>query len=284
MTKQVADESLGHTLIKVLANRGLRNAGIGCVKSIFYNFFFLQYKAAFLPGRIPVSAVDHPLDTKIPFIPQWVAVYLDFVAFWVRMIGFLLETYRRRGMSGAMDFIDSMGKLYTFAAEVYAKNLSTTDRPHYLARPRFAFIHATDPHLMCIPSLHVMVVIRTYTKFRDLIRSIGDEQGLAPQIEEIRQGALVITEAVLYVKQHSINCIAAALYAMTRFDESLFPPEEAEDFVSHLFSRATIPAPEDRRLIRNYILELYRRFLQEGSAAQFWAEPLLAFLSSRRIN
>jgi hypothetical protein len=243
-----------------------------------YNFFFLQYKAALLPGRIPVTPVDHPLDAYIPFTPKWVAVYLDFVAFWVRTIGFLFTQYGRRAAGPVRDFIDAMGKLYAFAAEIYTKNLSTTARPHYYGRPRFVLIHAVDPHLMCIPSLHVMVVIRTYTKFRAIIRSLGEEARFALQIEEIRRGALDITEAILYVKQHSVNCVSAAMYAMSCFDNALFPQEEAEDFAAGLFTGPG--SPEESGAIRDYIVEKYRQFLEEGKRGQDWREPLLTFLKN----
>jgi hypothetical protein len=266
-------------LIKVFANPLLRSRGLGCMQSALYNFFFRQYRAAFLPGRIPLSSVDHPLDSKVPFSPGWVGIYLDFVAFWVRIIGFLLEHYQRRGIAPAADFIDSMGRLYGFAAEVYSRNLSTTRRPRYLARPRFLLIHAADPHLMCIPSLHVMVVIRAYTKFRDIIRSFGDEERLAPRIEEIYRGALTITEAILYVKQHSVNCIPAAMYAMTRFDGNLFSPREAQAFVSRLFVQGKSPSPGDSETIRSYIWDMYGRFLKEGES-KAWEAPLIAFLRS----
>jgi hypothetical protein len=232
--------------------------------------------------------VDHPLDLKIPFTPSWVAVYLDFAAFWVRILGFLLGRYGRRALGPVKDFLESMGKLYAFAAEVYTEHLSTTDRPKYLARPRFLLIHLVDPHLMCIPSLHVMVVIRSYTKFREILRSLGDEDNCAPQIEEIRQGALAITEAILYVKQHSVNCVAAAMYAMTCFDPSLFHSKEAEDFTSRLFANhetqfhGTAPSPlrEDAPEIRAHILNLYGRFLNEQSMGS-WKAPLLAFLRTQ---
>ncbi|MDR1955922.1 MAG: hypothetical protein LBQ30_03620 [Treponema sp.] len=280
MTKKVAEESLGRTLITIAAHPALRNAGIRCLKSIFYHFFFLQYKAALLPGRIPITSVDHPLDARIPFSPRWVGIYLDFVAFWVRIIGFLLRTYRRAGMKPAIDFINSMGRLYAFAAQMYTKNLSTTNRPRYLAHPQFVLIHATDPHLMCIPSLHVLVVIRTYTAFRAIIRSFGDADRFAPQIEEVTQGAVAITQALLYVKQHSINCVAAGLYAMTCFEGTLFPREEAEDWVSRLFRHTQQPTPQDSVLIRNYIMERYIGFLTEAEQASSWEEPLLGFLHS----
>jgi hypothetical protein len=279
----VKNVSVAETVIRILGSPYLRKTAVKASASMFYNFFFRQYRAAFLPGRIPVSQADHPLDKKIPFTPRKVDVYLDFVAFWVRVLGFLLKVFGRRALEPVKLFIESMGGLYAWAASVYAKNLSTTERPRYLARPRFVVIHAFDPHLMCIPSLHVMVVIRTYTLFRKILRELGGA-GI-PQIEEIRQGSLAISEAVLYVKQHSVNCIPAAMYAMTRFDKTLFPPGEAESFASELF-RSGLP-PEDGEEIRAHIISLYRRFLGEvpaeppaGQGAPDWTEPLLAFLKN----
>jgi hypothetical protein len=280
MAASTADQSLAYTVIQVLSRPSLRRSGIRCVKSIFYHFFYLQYWAAFFKGRIPVSPVDHPLDKAIPFKPRWVAIYLDFVAFWVRVIGFLLSRFKRRALKPVGDFIDSMERLYGFAAEVYIKNLSTTDRPRYYGRPRFVLIHAVDPHLMCIPSLHVMVVIRTYTAFRKILRDLGEAEGMAAEIAGIHRGALAITEAILYVKQHSVNCVSAAMYAMTCFNRPLFPPEEAEDFVSRLF---TAPgSPGEAAAIRSHIITLYRRFLEEGRSTPHWRDPLLRFLRERR--
>jgi hypothetical protein len=314
MQKRVAGVSVNGTAFKIMTNASLRPAAVKCIKSIFYNFFFRQYRAALFPGKIPVSQVDHELDKKIPFTPDWIGIYLDFVAFWIRSIGFLLQEYREKArgtaeqgataqeklvvaVAAVKDFLDSMGALYAFAAEVYQKNLSTTMRPFYIRRFRFLLVHAFDPHLMCIPSLHVMVVIRTYTKFAAILRSLGDEKTYAPQIAEIKKGALDITEAILYVKQHSVNCVAAALYAMTCFDAELFPQAEAEDFISRLFTEdsseelsATAKlskiGPVEGAEIRNHIENLYRQFLVEhretsnktSSGAASWDTPLIRFL------
>jgi hypothetical protein len=288
-----------YPFFKTLCVPSLRPITLRCFVRIVYNFFLRQYHAAWLPGRVPVSRVDHPLDLKIPFVPSWVAIYLDFVFFWMRMLAFLLHRYGRRAYAEVGNFVASMGRLYAFAAESYRKNFSTTARPFYIARPRFFLIHLLDPHLMCIPSLHVMVVIMTYTRFAGILRSLGEADILQAQIEELKQGALAITQAILFVKQHSVNCIPAALYAMTCFDPKLFPPEEAEAFTGLLFGEA--PPPETGRVPANYkvrpcaaprtrlpaedaaeikahIVGLYRRFLAEGKTARNWEEPLLDFM------
>jgi len=297
----VYDETPIYACVKILTVSSLRPAAIRCIISIFYNFFFRQYRAAWLPGRAPVSRVDHPLDLKIPFVPSWITIYLDFIAFWIRMLSFLLRTYRRRAYAAAGEFLTAIGGLYRFAAETYQKNFSTTNRPFYIARPRFFLIHLVDPHLMCIPSLHVMVVIRTYTQFAAILRSLHETEHCSAHIDEIKQGALAITRAILFVKQHSVNCIAASLYTMTRFDRELFPPAEAEAFTALLFDdpppfaapadhlppnyrvrpwaapRTKIPAA-DAAEIKTHIINLYRRFLAEGTTAHNWTEPLLHFL------
>jgi hypothetical protein len=275
---RVADCSLPGTVIRICSIKTLRKAALELCVTIVRWFFFPQHLAALLPGRIPVSAVDHPLDKKIPFNPRWVAVYLDFVPFWIRMVGFLLENYGRRALPFVLDFLITMKKLYLFAVEVYLKNFSTTRRPHYYGNLRFLIIHLTDPHLMCIPSLHVMIVIRTWTKFRAILIALGAEPARREQLDEVRTGALNITEAVLYVKQHSLTCISAALYAMTRFDPPLFDDKAAEDFAARLF---TAPgSPPESAALRDYITARYRSFAAQAAAhpAADWKAPLLAFL------
>jgi len=297
----VYDESQVYTYIKMFSVSALRSAAVRCIYSIFYNFFYRQFRAALL-HHIPVSRVDHPLDQKIPFVPSWVVIYVDFVSFWIRMIAFLLRRYGRKAYTPVRDIVESIAKLYAFAAETYQKNLSTTNRPFYIIRPHFFFIHLLDPHLMCVPSLHVMLVIFTYTKFAAVLRSFGEAENYTAQIEEMKRGALAITHAILFIKQHSVNCIPAAMYAMTCFDAALFPPEDVESFAALLFDKepAASPAPPehsrknsrkrpssaprtklpaaDASEIKNHIISLYRKFLAEGKTAQQWNQPLLKFL------
>ena len=280
ITGAIAHESVPMTFVRVLGRPYLRVTALRCIASIFRNFFLPQWHTALLPGRIPVSNADHPLDEKIPFIPHKINTYIDFVALWIRSISFLLRYYGNRVQEPVRDFLESMGNLYAYAAEVYSEHLSTTYRPFYIGRFKFLSIHILDPHLMCIPSLHVMVVIRTYTLFEKIVRGFADDRRFTSQVEELRRDALDITEAVLYVKQHSVNCIPAALYAMTRLDAVLFPPEEAVRFVYDLFTGSTRPDDADTVEIREHILSLYNRFLAEGEESSDWKEPLLDFLKT----
>ncbi|MDR2193831.1 MAG: hypothetical protein LBP19_05110 [Treponema sp.] len=278
--ERMSRQSVLRFFFTCLMNGTLRKAGLACTGMSLYNFFFRQYASA-LRRNIPVVNVEHPLDEKIPFLPRKVGVYLDFVSFWIRTAGFLNRAYPHQKTVTA-DFIVSIGRLYKTAAGVYAECLSTTKRPFYVGAFRFALIHAFDPHLMCIPSLHVMVVIRTYTTFAGIVRNFSDSNTYAKQAAELRGRALAITEAVLYVKQHSVNCVAAAMYAMSRFDPPLFTEQEAEAFTADLFTDATLPSADASR-IRKHILDLYRRFLDQGRQCADWTKPLLAFLEERKV-
>jgi len=299
----VYTESTVYAFIKSIFLPALRPAFCKSVPSIFYNFFFKQFLFSFLPGKIPVAKVDHPLDEKIPFFPSWVTIYIDFVQFWIRMLSFYIRRYGRKAYIPIRDFIYSVGDLYAYAAQTYTKHLSTTKRPFYIARPRFFLIHMADPHLFCIPSLHVMVAIHTFKMFSVIAKQLGAEDKLKEQAEEMKQGALAISQAILYVKQHSVNCIPAALYAMTCYSPDLFPQKEAEDFTNQLFSpppdKSKMPpkchvhpaasppskiTEEDKDQIKKHILSLYYRFLEEKKTAKDWTEPLIRFLKTYKYE
>ncbi len=147
-----------------------------------------------------------------------------------------------------------------------------------------------------------MVVIHTYTKFAAILRSLDEAEKCAAQIAEVKLGALMIAQAILFVKQHSVNCVAAAMYAMTRYDPGLFPPEDAEAFANLLFGE--VPAAElapngrplanervrpsaaprtklpvaDAAAVKAHIIDLYRQFLAAGENAPRWEEPLVQFM------
>lgn len=297
--KSIYSEGFAYPFFKSYFTPYTRPRMVKCLYNIFKNFFFDQHVAAFLPGKIPVKKVDHELDSKIPFKPAWGTIYLDFVFFWTRVIAFCFHRYGRKGHKQIGEFITSMGNLYAYAAEVYKKCLSTTKRPFYVARPRFFLIHLLDPHLMCIPSLHVMVVINAYIQFEQIAKHFNDELELKDQIELMRQGALAITQAILFVKQHSVNCIPAALYAMTRYAPDLFPKERAVEFVEELFSPPPVfpagikppggrihpsCAPKiniqeaDKKEIKDFIISVFIQFTEEGKTAESWEYPIVNFL------
>jgi len=290
--KKKSFPSVTKSVLFILFHSELLSRGIRCMAVIISKFFLFQYRAALFPRKIPVSNVEHDLDSLIPFNPSFVTIYLDFVGFWIRIAGFLGMHRKKAGFNMAADFIESITMLYPFALKVYGRNLSTTARPAYNKKFRFRIIHIFDPHLMCIPSLHVMIVIHAYTAFRNFVQELGEEKALQTLVKKVYAGAIAITEAILYIKQHSINCVAAALYTMRRFNPILFSDEDAENFVKGLFSGETVDLPpeyapfytgpqvkaEDAPRLREQIMRLYRSFTEAD--APDWTTPLLDFLAS----
>lgn len=283
-TRKISDRSLAGSIIAVLRYKLIRRAAKHCLKTVIKHFFLAQYKAALGITKKPVYQVDHVLDKKIPFIPSKVSVYLNFTGFWIRALAFIMQRYSNRkevSVIGA-EFVDSIAALYKFAAKVYRHKLSTTQRPRYLKKIKFILIHLLDPHLMCIPSLHVMIVIRCYTKFRETAERFGDLDELAEYVEELKTGALAVTESVLFVKQHSINCIPSALYAVYKMDNSLFSYKEALEFIEDLFINDTgfIDNPAE---IRACIRSLFISFTEADPVSMDWRSPLFDFLENNRV-
>lgn len=285
MTKKehIADRSVLFSVFKLLQYKKIRKAGLFCAGTALRDFFGPQYKQRLLPGKAPVYGVDHPLDEQIPFIPEKVDIYLDFVYFWIRAAAFLMERYGAAAEEAVASFVEAMGRLYSFAAEVYRQGFSTTRRPRYFKKFRFIIIHTFDPHLMCIPSLHVMVVCRAYTNFRAIAEQLGAEDALAPYIDELKRGALAITESILYVKQHSVNCIPTAFYALSAFDPALFTPEEMEAFSQDLFMDASHIRPETREALLNHIKTLYYDFIKQKNTEEDWSQVLVNFLETKPL-
>jgi hypothetical protein len=280
--KHILRRSLFGSVIRLIL-KPLWKTYFPAIKSILYNFFYLQYKAVLFPKTARVSWVDHPLDKDIPFTPSWINVYMDFSPFWIRTQAFLADAFGAAANPHIASFVRGIGELYAYAALVYRRNFSTTRRPFYIGKPGFISIHILDPHLMCIPSLHVMVVIMTYTKMRQILGILDSKNQYTDEIELVRRRALDITESILYVKQHSINCIAAALYAMTCFDRNLFPVSEAHDFVDGLFVNGgtdSRPSSASIASIKKHILDLYHTFLEARWQCKCWEQPLLDFLAN----
>ncbi|MDR2481848.1 MAG: hypothetical protein LBD07_06145 [Spirochaetaceae bacterium] len=268
------------SFIKILSYKNLWRSSIRCIASILHNFFALQYKAALFPKKQILSHVDHPLDKNIPFDTSWVTIYMDFSSFWIRTQGFLLEKFGKSAVPFVRDFIDTIAQIYCFAASVYRENFSTTARPRYYGKLKFIAIHIFDPHLMCVPSLHVMVAVCTFVKFCQAVAKLDDKNDYADEIIQTRERSLAITESILYVKQHSVNCIPAALYSLTRYNNTQFEPDIMNDFIKDLFKDPQgITLGEDIKL---HIKNMYQQFLDEGASSNDWRYPLLRFLENTR--
>ena len=252
-------------------------------KTVTENFFIIQQKQKFKITNIPVVQVDHKLDEQIPFVPSKVKIFLDFIWFIARTMDVLFcKLEKEKAISALADFEKFITKLYKEAGTVYSRTLTTTDRPKYFASPRFLIIHAFDPHLLCVPSLHVAIVAGTWAFVRKILKSTEmNEYEIQEILDEIYFGAIKISESVLYVKQHSINCVTAALYFLTAINEkNFFSEKDAENFIEKLFQDATDIFPSDVQEIHDYMKKMYKGLLKDYKKAENWQEPIFSWLSN----
>jgi len=204
--------------------------------SAMSEFFIPQFMTKLGLSKTPVVSVDHPLDDTIPFDPTYVHIYLNFYPFWIRCAYFLYKEFGKETLSDVRDFMQSVAGLYYEAGQIYRRCQSTTRRPKYIKTAKFKLLHAVDPHLHCIPSLHVLLVVHTYMTIPTLIDKYSGNKSskYAPQKEYIYNTAIEITESILYMKQHSVNCVPAALYFMSKLTPD-FTAEKAHSFIDDLF-------------------------------------------------
>ena len=248
------------------------------------SFFLPQFENALLRLR-PVVNVDHPLDAAIPFDPSRVKKYLEFVQLWIATFYRLWRFYGRAAGRDIVDFLEAIRRLYAETGSVYRTVHTTTTRPAKNYNLRFAVIHAVDPHLDCVPSLHVILVVANWLLASEIVhrRGANRARGFGPGqadlwVRSLRDEAVAITESVLYVKQHSVNCVGASLYYLKRRFPA-FGDEEADAFVRDLFvagSAGLEAAGEIRRVILDVCSAMDRAYaLRPG---RLWREPILEFI------
>ena len=254
------------------------------------NFFMIQQKQKFGRTKIPVVNVEHPLDDTIPFVPEKVEIYLDFVGFFIRILSMIKKSFpKNTRYQKCAEFVDFLSTLYHSASEVYNQRLSTTNRPHYKNNFHFWVIYTFDPHFLCVPSLHIAIVAGSYAFVRKIFatnEAIISNSEKDTILNEIYNGAVNIAESVLFIKQHSINCVAGALYMLSAiFQEDFFSETDALNFVNSLFknndSNSDSCMEESCKTeIRSYIITLYKKLLSESKSPQTtsWQTPVLDFL------
>jgi hypothetical protein len=252
----------------------------------FRSFFFPQFENAVLHRR-PVVRVDHPLDAAIPFDPRYIEKYLEFVKLWMASFYNVRRLYGDQALPEMFGFLDAIRRLYAEAGSVYRIVHTTTTRPAKNYNLRFALIHAVDPHLNCVPSLHVILVVANWLLASEIVRRLGANgargfEGEQAELwtQSLRGEALAITESVLFVKQHSVNCIGVSLYYLKRRFPR-FGDEMAESFVRDLFASGAgglAEAGELRRVMLEVCSTMDRAFALRPEKG--WREPILEFIRS----
>lgn len=245
------------------------------INSVLSQFFFLQtFQALHLTHR-PVIYVDTELDEKIPFVPEHVKTYMSFIPFFIKPISMLIKRCGYRNAAPYINvFLKFLATQYHNASSIYKFCMTTTHRPDYKKSKEFRTIHAADPHLLCVPSLHVTIAAGTYAWFKQFFQTdLLPKEEAEMRLEEIHQQAIKITESVLFVKQHSVNCIPLALYMLTStMNKSFFSIQDADDFMSELFRNSPEIPESDRTEIRNYFKFMYEKSLLENIYSENWQD------------
>lgn len=255
------------------------------LKTVICDFFLLQFTVKWGWRKARIVSVTDPMDNLIPYRPEASDTYLDFINFWIRPLNFLvLRLGRKRSLPHLAQFMAAIGKTYAEAARVYKVCMSTTPRPESGKNKNMRTIHRLDPHLLCVPSLHIAVVVLTHKFFTRVFR----EEDLPPEEQErygreLWAGAVEIGETVLYVKQHSVNCIPAALYMMIHLLRGQFTIQDATNFIDSLFVSATDISSRHREEIRSHIHYMFDRLLLEGCNEDDWTVPVLRWLMGQEV-
>ena len=254
--------------------------------NVTHNFFFLQQRQVLHLTHRPVINVQTDLDDKIPFEPSKVNTYLGFIPFFVKPFDMMIK---RMGYKKASPYINKnlyvLSKTYKSASSIYRFSMTTTSRPHYLQDAAFKAIHAADPHLLCVPSLHVSICAVTYawyTQFFKETSALGlfTKEEADRRMEEIKKQAIAIIESVLFVKQHSVNCIPTALYMISAvFGKDFFSAKDAVNFIEELFKNSTEVDEKTRLEIADHFTSLYERTLLENSFNDHWQDSIKNWLT-----
>lgn len=253
------------------------------LKTVVLDFFLLQFRAKWGWRKSMVVQVTDAIDGYIPFRPDLGDTYLDFINFWIRPLNFIILRFgRKRALPHLACFMDAIGTAYSEAARVYKVYMSTTPRPPAGKHRSMRIIHRLDPHFLCVPSLHIAVVVLAHTFFTDVFRQEGmDCAELEWYSKELWEGAVEIGQTVLYVKQHSVNCIPAALYMMTHLLKDQFTIQRATEFIDRLFATATDISVQQVDEIRSHIHYMFDRLVLEGCNEEDWTVPVLRWLASQ---
>lgn len=251
------------------------------IANVFQKFFLIQYLQKFHITHRKVVWLDHALDDLIPHKPEAVGCYMGFVNYWIRPMCYIMHRYGSlQGMKLTAEYVSYMIDLYRASYRVYSRVLTTTRRPAPVTRSE-KLLQFWDPHYLCAPSLHIATIILTIGFYRMLfVREDFPKEEAGARNSELYERGLEIAESVLYVKQHSVNCIPAAIYMVTTLNPELKCGDFVKKFIGDLFKDAPDIATNDVEKIQAYILLLYDHLLSEREGRADWTEPVLNFIEN----
>lgn len=267
-TTTIASQNAVLSALILLGNKQTRRPALRVISAITSQFFFLQFKRKAGLNRIPIINVDHPLDETIPFRPHHVKIYLTFTHLWLKSLLFLYREFGHQALPEIADFLDAICLLYRESGKVYQKRMSTTNRPKKVGGIYFRVIHTFDPHLLCIPSLHVEVVFYNYLLITRIIDHLADNpDDFIGEKQYLWEQAILITDSILFIKQHSLNCISAGLFTLSNLKFG-FTTELAHTIIAHLFTGPGNELEQGAE-IKEYIRHLYDKLMDRAATGEF---------------
>jgi hypothetical protein len=271
----------GRFLFFVLSNPRLIRPGLRIAGSAIRNFFMPQYQNTLFQTR-PNVYVDHPLDRKIPYDPSTATIYIGFIRLWMNAVHWLGLRYGKAATQQLSAFLEGIAGLYDDAGSIYWRYHTTTIRPSRSPNLTCAVIQVLDPHLNCIPSLHVTIVFGAWIMARRLAAAMADLDNprTAAWLDALYGHAQRITETTMLMKQHSVNCVGASLwYLMARYPAEM-GRERIDSIIEALFTmegQSVQVKANARTIIRMVVHQLDQ---STAGADQDWQRVLLRFIES----
>lgn len=189
--------------------------------TIWWDFFWTQYDLVLGLRKRNVTDISHPSDQKIRFYPEAISIYMRFIDLPLGALVVLLKHQKKSGTTIQQrkkcntvmnDVLVGFEKAYAAAAAVYKPFPTTTPRPNTQHYPKVKWVYALDPHTNCLPSLHIIISAYTYAF---VCHFDSDKSKFSQQVWD---EAVAIGASVLWVKQHSIHCLPAALVLLEEIE------------------------------------------------------------------
>lgn len=252
---------LAGAVVRILCHGRTLARAIDIARAVITEFFAPQFETRLFPGLRPVVRLGHALDRRLPFRPGRLGFYLGYMGIVLKTVGFIGETCGRSAWRDAAAMLRDVCRLYYASSAVYRRCQSTTlQRLPLRADPRTLLVRLFDPHLHCVPSLHVLAMCYNYWRAEQLLqRRLPAGHPALQRIGELFDLAVEMTETVLLVRQHSVMDIGPSLYLLSR----TFPgygEAEIRRFSAALFAAQ----PPLARALRAQIRRAYRE-LKEAS-------------------
>jgi len=259
-----------------LSKKETRKTGSKFLGTLVTKFFLPQYLSRIRVRKRKIVNVDHELDKLIPFSLEYFKTYMSFSHLWIKSIYFLYKEFGNRALPLIGKYLRTIDQLYKNGFDVSDRCQSTTTRPDPGKYIKLRLVHWVDPHLHCIPSLHVMVVCFNQLRIGTIIQELtGSARGYEAELEYLENQAINITNSILFMKQHSINCIPAGLFALSE-ECSEFKDEYAFNLIENI-KKLNIDSIDRFEDIASYMTELYTDF-QKLSKSFSNKEILINFL------